>query len=178
MTDISAVLIFSLLALGGVTQTQAPNTVTRETTTVATVDRIDRSSRVLTAHSDGNVAHTLAVDPSVTAFDDLKVGDVITVRFIESVVVQVRPGAKLTELQDTTAAAQKAGDANVVQQQKRIVTIEDIDSQGLFVTYRTSDNTRAVHPVQNKELLKGLKRGDRIEVTLTLARAVSIERKR
>jgi hypothetical protein len=48
----------------------------------------------------------------------------------------------------------------------------------LFVTYRTQDNQRAVHPVQNKELLKGIRRGDRIEITLTLARAVSIEPKR
>ena len=79
------------------------NAVTREATTVATVDRIDRSSRVLTAHSDGNVGHTLYVDPSVKTFDDLEVGDVVTVRYIESVVVQVRPNAKLTEVQDTTA---------------------------------------------------------------------------
>jgi hypothetical protein len=178
LPEISAVLIFSLLALGGAAPTQAPNSVTRETTTIATVDRIERSSRVLTAHSEGNVVHTLYVDPSVKAFDDLKVGDVVTVRYTESVVVQVRPNAKLTELQDTTAAAHKAGDTSVVQQQKRIVTIEDIDSQGLFVTYRTHDNQRGVHPVLNKALLKGLHRGDRIEITLTEARAVSIERKR
>ena len=178
MPEISAVLILSLLAVGGAAQTQAPNSVTRESTTIATVDRIERSSRVLTAHSEGNVVHILYVDPSIKAFDDLKVGDVVTVRYTESVVVQVRPNAKLTELQDTTAAAHKAGDASVVQQQKRIVTIEDIDSQGLFVTYRTHDNQRGVHPVQNKALLKGLRRGDRIEITLTQARAVSIERKR
>ncbi len=48
----------------------------------------------------------------------------------------------------------------------------------MFVTYRTLDNQRGVHPVQNTELLKGLRRGDRIEITLTLARAVSIEPKR
>jgi len=102
----------------------------------------------------------------------------VTVRYIESVVVQVRPNAKLTAVQDTTAEAHKAGDANVLQQQKRIVTIEDIDSQGLFVTYRTQDNTRGVHAVQNKELLKGIRKGDRVEVTLTQSRAVSIERKR
>ena len=76
------------------------------------------------------------------------------------------------------ARSQKAGDANVVQQQKRIVTIEEIDSQGLFVTYRTHDNVRAIHTVQNKALLKGIRRGDRVEITLTQARAVSIERKR
>ena len=175
MPEIIDVLILSLFLSGG--PAQAPNAVTRETTTIATVDRIERSSRVLTAHSDGKVVHTLYVDPSVKAFDDLEVGDVVTVRYIESVVVQVRPNAKLTELQDTTAEG-KAGDANIVQQQKRIVTFEDVDAQGLFVTYRTHDNQRGVHPVQNKELLKGLRRGDRIEITLTQARAVSIERKR
>jgi hypothetical protein len=178
MPEIPDVLILSLLLLGGPAPAQAPNAVTRETTTVATVDRIERSSRVLTAHSDDKVVHTLYVDPSVKAFDDLKVGDVVTVRYTESVVVQVRPNAKLTELQDTTAAARKAGDANVVQQQKRTVIFEDVDSQGLFVTYRTHDNQRGVYPVQNKELLKGLRRGDPIEITLTQARAVSIERKR
>jgi hypothetical protein len=179
MFPTSAILILSLNWLGGAAQAPAPpNVATRETTTVATVDRVERSSRVLTAHSEGNVVHTLYVDPAVKGFDDLKKGDVVTVRYTESVVVQVRPNAKLTALQDTTAEAQKAGDMNVLQQQKRIVTIEDIDSQGLFVTYRTQDNTRGVHAVQNKELLKGIRRGDRVEVTLTQARAISIERKR
>jgi hypothetical protein len=178
MHKISPVVMLSLVLLGGPAVAQAPNAVTRETTTVATVDRIERSSRVVTAHSDDKVVHTLYVDPSVKAFDDLEVGDVVTVRYIESVVVQVRPNAKLTELQDTTAAAHKAGAADIVQQQKRIVILEDVDSQGLFVTYRTHDNQRGVHPVQNKELLRGLRRGDRIEITLTQARAVSIERKR
>src|ERR671910_227916 len=124
------------------------------------------------------MVRSCTLSPSVKTFDDLEVGDVVTVRYIESVVVQVRPNAKLTEVQDTTAVARKGGDANIVQQQKRIVTFEDVDAQGLFVTYRTHDNQRGVHPVQNKELLKGLRRGDRIEITLTQARAVSIERKR
>ena len=93
MPHISDVVILLLLLSMG--PAQAPNAVTRETTTVATVDRIERSSRVLTAHSRGQ-----------------------------------------------------------------------------------TDNQRGVHPVQNKELLEGLRRGDRIEITLTLARAVSIEPER
>ena len=178
MFRMSAILILALNWLGAAQAPAPPNVATRETTTVATVDRVERSSRVLTAHSEGNVVHTLYVDPAVKGFDDLEKGDVVTVRYTESVVVQVRPNAKLTALQDTTAEAQKAGDTNVLQQQKRIVTIEDIDSQGLFVTYRTQDNTRGVHAVQNKDLLKGIRRGDRVEVTLTQARAISIDRKR
>src|SRR5918995_1121822 len=59
MPEIIDVLILSLFLSGG--PAQAPNAVTRETTTIATVDRIERSSRVLTAHSDGKVVHTLSV---------------------------------------------------------------------------------------------------------------------
>ena len=178
MSGMSAILILSLVSLGAVPQAQAPNAVTNESTTTAKVDRIEKSSRVLTLKGDGNVVHSVYVDPSIKAFDELRVGDLVTVRYTESVIVQLRPNAKLTELQDTTEQARKAGDPNVLQQLKRIVTIENIDSQGQLVTYRTQDNQRGVRHVQNKALLEGLHRGDRIEITLTQARALSIERKR
>jgi hypothetical protein len=178
MSGMSAVLILSLVALGAVPQAQAPNAVTNESTTTAKVDRIEKSSRVLTLKGDGNAVHSVYVDPSIKAFDELRVGDLVTVRYTESVIVQLRPNAKLTELQDTTEQARKAGDPNVLQQLKRIVTIENIDSQGQLVTYRTQDNQRGVRQVQNKALLAGIKPGDRVEITLTHARALSIERAR
>ena len=111
-------------------------------------------------------------------FDTLKVGDVVTVRYTESVIVQVRPNAKPTPAQDTTQEARKAGDETVLEQQKIIVTIDNIDSQRLFVTYRTHDNQRVVHAVRDKALLDGIRTGDRVEITLTRARAVSIEPRR
>ncbi len=91
------------------------------------MDRIERSSRVVTFRGEGNVFHTVYVDPKVTAFDDLKVGDVVTVRSTESVIVQVRPGAKLAAARDTTEEARKAGDEHVVEQLNTIVTIDSID---------------------------------------------------
>ena len=178
MSAMSAVLILSLVSLVGGAQAQAPNSVNRETTTTATVDRIERSSRVVTLKGDGNVMHSVYVDPSMKGFDELRVGDVVTVRYTESVIVQLRPNAKLTELHDTTEQAKKAGDPNVLQQLKRIVTIDSIDPQGQFVTYRTQDNQRGVRQVQNKALLEGIKPGDRVEITMTHARALSIERRR
>ena len=157
---------------------QAPNVVTTETTVKATVDRIERSIRVLTLRQEGNVLLSIYVDPKVKAFDDLKVGDVVTVRSTESLIVQVRPGAKLAVARDTTEEARKAGDEHVVEQVKTIVTIDSIDSQGLFVTYRTQDDRKIMHAVIDKALLDGIRPGDRVEITLTRARAVSIERGR
>jgi len=118
------------------------------------------------------------VDPSVKTFGDLKVGDVITVRYVESVVVQVRSGAALSAPRDTTADAQKAGNGQVFDQQTAVVKVEHIDRQGLSIEYRRQDRQKVIRPVQDKRLLEGLHVGDRIEVTFTRERAVSIEKVR
>jgi hypothetical protein len=103
---------------------QAPNVVTTETTVKGKVDRIERSIRVVTLRQEGNVLQSVYVDPKVAAFDDLKVGDVVTVRYMESVIVQVRPGATLSDVRDSTEEARKAGNDQVVEQMKTTVKIE------------------------------------------------------
>ena len=167
-----------LLSQAGQPRAQAPNVVTTESTVKATVDRIERSIRVVTLRQEGNVFQSVYVDPAVKAFDDLKVGDAVTVRYVESVIVRVRPGATLSDVRDTTDEAKKAGQDQVVQQLKATVTIEEVDPQGLSVTYRTQDNRRLLRPVTDKRLLAGIRPGDRVEVTMTRERAVSIERGR
>ena len=59
---------------------------------------------------------------------------------------------------------------------KTTVTIEEVDPQGLTVTYRTKDNRKHMRAVTDKRLLAGIRPGDRVEVTMTRERAVSIER--
>ena len=175
--SILSALVITLMSHAVQAQAPAPNVVATESTITATVDRIERSSRVVTLRSAGNVFRTVYVDPSVKAFDDLKAGDVITLRFAESVVVQVRPGAALSDPRDLTAEAQKAN-TQVIQQMRAVVIVERIDPQGLSIEYRTKDGLKAIRPVNNKRLLEGLHVGDLIEVTLTRERAVSIERVR
>jgi len=171
-------LVITLMPHAVQAQAPAQNVVTTESTVTATVDRIERSSRVLTLRSAGNVLRTVYVDPSVKTFDALKTGDVITVRYVESVVVRVRPGAALSDARDLTAEAQKAGKEQVIQQARAVVTVERIDPQGHSLEYRTKDGLKIVRPVNDKRLLEGLHIGDRIEVTLTRERAVSVERVR
>jgi hypothetical protein len=173
-----SVLLVTLMSHAVQAQTTAPNVVTSESTLTATVDRIERSSRMVTLRSAGNVIQTVYVDPSVKTFDDLKAGDVITLRYMESVVVQVRPGAALSDARDLTAEAHKAGNEQVVQQLRAVVKVERIDPQGLSIEYRTKDGRKILRHVADKRLLEGLHVGDPIEVTLTRERAVSVERVR
>jgi hypothetical protein len=132
----------------------------------------------VTLRAEDNVLRTVAVDPSIRIFDELHPRDVIKVRYVESVVVQVRPDAALSDVQDTTETARKAGKEDVFQQLKAVVKIERVDPQGLSIEYRTADGRKIVRPVSDKKLLEGVREGDRVEVTLTRERAVSIERVR
>jgi hypothetical protein len=185
--SILSALVITLMSHAAQAQAPGRNAVTRESTITATVDRIERSSRVVTFRSAelGTIRRpgeegfqSVYVDPSVKAFDDLKVGDVVTVRYVESVVVQVRPGAALSNPRDVTADAQKAGNGQVLEQQTAVVKVESINPQGLSIEYRRQDGQKILRPVQDKRLLEGLHVGDRIEVTFTRERAVSIEKAR
>ena len=117
-----ATVLMLLWAAGGA-RAQAPNVVTTESTVQAKVDRIERSIRVVTLRQEGQGGSALLsvyVDPTVAGFDGLKVGDSVTVRYVESVIVQVRPGAALKDARDTTAEAKKAGDAQVTSRRRRL----------------------------------------------------------
>jgi hypothetical protein len=154
------------------------NVVTKESTVTAKVDRIERGQRLVTLHGDQNQILTVYVDPSVTTFDDLQTGDTVTVHYVESTIVELKPNATLADVRDTTAAARKAGKSNVVEQQTVVVTIENIDPQGQVVTYRNASNMKMMKVVNDPALLKGLKPGDTVKVTLTRERAIQIDRRR
>ena len=140
------------------------------------VDRVDAFTREVAYRGPDNIPGSVYVDPSVSAFDDLKPGDLVVIRYIDSVIVQVRPDAKPTGARDTTEDARKAGAQGVLQQLTMVVTIDSIDEKTLVVTYHTNDNRRVIRAVLDKRLIEGVKPGDRVEITYTRARAVSITR--
>lgn len=162
---------------------QEPRTSAREIATLAgIVDRVDRTSRALTLRVANGVKESVYVAPDVKVFDELKIGDNVTVRVVESVIVALRPDLKPTVPVDTTAAAKKesgsAGQGDVLQQLKAVVTIEIVDLRAQTVTYNSGNNLRVIRAVADPGLIQGLKPGDVIEITYTRARAIEVQRKR
>jgi len=172
-------LLLCLLVTASATA-QEPNTTTREVfLATARVDRIDRFSRAVTLRTDQGMLQTVFVPPELKVFDELQPGDAVTVRLIESVIVAVRPNAKPTVIEDTTAAARKeqADNREVQQQLKAVVTIESVDIPKQLIIYKTGDNRRVMRAVADPHLLEGLKAGDVIEVTYTRERAIELEKR-
>jgi hypothetical protein len=184
MSSIEAILTALLSVSLPITpaRAQEPRTTAQEVVAVtARVDRIDRSSRSLTLRTPEGVLHTVYVGPEVKMFDEVKLGDTLKVRIVDSVVVAVRPNATPKVVTDTTAEARKENADNrgeVQQQLKMIVTIESVDAQKQMVVYKTADNRSVMRAVSDPHLLEGLKRGDLVEVTFTRERAIELTRER
>jgi hypothetical protein len=128
---------------------QEPRTSVRQVATLAgSVDRVDRTSRTLTLRVAAGATETVYVAPEVKVFDELKTGDKVTIRVLESVIVAVRPELKPTVPVDTTAAAKKesgaTGQGDVLQQLKAVVTVESVDLQTQTVMYKGANNMRVV----------------------------------
>jgi Cu/Ag efflux protein CusF len=175
---IAIAVVAGTVAFPALAAPDQPNVTRRESVMTAKVDDIDTFSRTVTFRTPEGLLSEIHVPPEIRQFDDLRRGDIVTVRFIESVIVQVRPDAKPTTVEDTTAEARAgAGEqaADLLQQLKVTVVIDDIDRQAGIVVYRKDDNMKVARAVLDRRLLEGLKPGDRVEVTYTKSRAISVE---
>jgi hypothetical protein len=159
---------------------QEPLASVRDVAVVAgKVERLDPFARTVTLRTPEGLLHTVYAGKELKAFDQLRSGDTVMVRISESVVVAVRPNAKMTAFEDSTASAKKGPDAaraDVLQQLKAVVRIENVDTATRVITYKTADNRNVMRQVADGHLLEGLKRGDTIEITYTRERAIELTR--
>jgi hypothetical protein len=160
---------------------QEPRSVVRETAAVSgVVEDVDRVGRTVTIKPAGAIQFPIYVGPDLPIFEQLNRGDVVTIRYYDSLIVAVTPNARMEPFTVTTADAQKEldrDDAKVTQQVRMVVTVDAIDIPARLVTYHAADNRRVLRPVQNLELLEGLKVGDVVTLTYTKAHAASIEKR-
>ena len=180
-TQLSALAALSSVLLAAASAgVQEPRASARDLVTVtARIERVDVFSRSLTLKTADGIVHVVYVGPELALFRELKTGDNVLVRIVESVIVEARPGAKTTAVMDTTAAAKKTPEAaqgDVLQQLKAVVTIESVDLPTQMVVYMGGDNRRVQRQVRDPRLLDGLKAGDVIEITYTRERAIALQR--
>ena len=170
----------SVLLAAAFARAQEPRASARDVVNVtARVERLDVFSRSLTLKTVDGIVHVVSVGPELAVFSELKTGDNVLVRIVESVIVEARPGAKTTGIKDTTAAAKKAPEAaqsDVLQQLNAIVTVESVDLPTQLIVYKDGDNRRVQRQVSDPRLLAGLKAGDVIEITYTRERAIALQR--
>lgn len=180
MTRLSTAVLAALLASPLVQHAAAQTkTLQGETKTVtATVEAIDAATRVLTLKGpEGNYVDVEA-GPDVKRFNEIKVGDKITARYYENVVLRVKqPGEKSVDSDGdavTRGAGAKPG-GTVAAQRTITATITAIDPAVPSITFTGPRDWKYSSRVEDKKLLAKVKVGDKVDITWTAALLISLE---
>ncbi len=154
---------------------------TRAKTVTATVKAIDQKTRQVTLKGKDGKELTFTADERVKNLAQVKVGDLVTADYFESVAIYVsKPDgtAHGMEVSGGVVAAKPGEMPGAVagREVTLVALIESIASDKGSVTLKKADGTTVVLPVKNPENLEGVKVGDQVTITASQALAISVER--
>ena len=144
-----------------------------------TVEAIEASTRTVTLRkADGTVVSTVA-GPDVKRFAEIKVGDKVTARYYENVIVRVKqPGESevVSSTKGTTGSEQVLPGGTKAKQVTITATITAIDPNTPSITFTGPNGWKYTSKVQDTEALAKVKVGDKVDIVWTEAVLVSLER--
>jgi hypothetical protein len=158
---------------------QVSKTITGETqVATATVEAIDRSTREVTLKKPDGTYAVVTAPEEMKRFSELKVGDKVTVRYYENIVVRLKaPGEKAvdTESAGVTPGSGAKASGTAAGQRTITATITQLDPKVPSITFTGPNGWSYSSRVEDKKTLAKLKVGDRVDITWTVAALVSLE---
>jgi hypothetical protein len=154
-------------------------TVTSAVKMSARVEAIDKAQRQLTLKGPKGNVRTLTAGPDVRNFDQINVGDMVVVRYVEELTLTLKKDGKelRSNTEVTDGARSKAGEkpAGVVGRQVE-VTADVIATNAKTQTLTLKGPNRTVElKVPDPKQFKMVKVGDQIQAVYTEALALSVE---
>lgn len=144
-----------------------------------TVEAIEAQSRTVTLKKADGTFVTVVAGPEVKRFEELKVGDKITARFYENLVLRMKqPGEADVDsaAKATTPAVKDLPGATKAKQRTITATITNIDMKTPSITFTGPSGWKYTSRVLDKEALAKVKVGDKVDLTWTEAVLVSLDR--
>jgi Cu/Ag efflux protein CusF len=158
---------------------QKPVTQSAVTETSATIEAINRDTRMVTLKGKDGVYQTVYAPPEIRRFGELKVGDTVTFRYQESLVYKItKAGTRPSQSVGEPALSRGSGprpSGTISQQATATVVIKAIDPKVPSVTVETDDGTETTMKVEDRKSIAGLEVGDRVEITYTEALMISVK---
>jgi hypothetical protein len=175
-------VLATFAVLGAVLLLAAPafaqsKTITGETVTkTATIEAINHGTRELTVKGPEGTYTTFVASPEVKRFDALKVGDTITVKYYENLVVRLKlPGEKDVNTSTTGATPATSRPGGTLAEQRTITaTITMIDPKVPSITFKGPNNWTYSSRVEDKKALEKVKVGDKVDLTWTQAVLIDV----
>jgi Cu/Ag efflux protein CusF len=153
--------------------------IDKTVTTTATVTAIDMTTRHVTLKREDGKEFTIVCGPEVRNLPQVKIGDVVTCEYRESIAYEVKkpgeakPGATLTgaagRAKEGEMPAAAAGQALTL-----TATIVAIDRENKRVSLQGPSGDVVVVQVRDADKLARVNVGELVEITYTEAMAVSV----
>jgi len=178
MRTIGLFAVTGMLALAAVPASAQTKTLTGETKTVtASVEAIEKETREVTVKKSDGTYDVFYFPETVRRFDTLKVGDKITAKYYENLVLRVKaPGEKdVNSASGGTVRADGKSAATASRQRTITATIAAIDQSVPSITFTGPNGWKYSSRVEDKKALAKVKVGDRLDITWTEALILSVE---
>ena len=145
----------------------------------ATITAIDAKTRAVTLKGPQGNEKTIVAGPEVKNFAKLKVGDQVTVQYLESLVLELKKGSDAvvgrTEKAGGARAPEDDAPGGVVGRQVKVVgEVTAVDAAAQTVTVRGPKQTVDMK-IADPEQFKRVAVGDKIEATYTQAAAIDVK---
>jgi hypothetical protein len=178
MKQIAASVVAAAIFFPAVAAAQIKTLPGEAITITATVEAIERSSRLMTLKGADGTVETITVPPEVKRFDTLKVGDKITAKYYETITLRKKaPGEKDVDTLTggvTPGSGTKAG-GTAAAQRTITATITAIDPKIPSISLSGPNNWKYSSRIADRDVLKQIKVGDKLDITWTEAVLISAE---
>ena len=168
-----------LVPMAGTAMAQAKTVRSEMRTETGTVEAIDASTRAVTFKKPDGTFVTVVAGPEIKRFAEVKVGDKVTARYYENVVIRVKqPGESemLSSIKGTTGSEQVLPGGTKAKQVTITATITAIDPTTPSITFTGPSGFKYTSKVQDTEALAKVKVGDKVDIVWTEAMLLSLER--
>jgi hypothetical protein len=167
-----------VLPLAGTAMAQTKTIVGDTQVVTASIESIERSTRAVTLKKDNGEYVTITVPSDVAKFDAMKVGDKITVRYYDNVVLRLKAPGEKDKDTDTAALTGTAGakpGGTGATQRTITATITQLDPKIPSITFSGPNGWKYSSKVADKEAIKKVKVGDKVDITWTEAVLIAVE---
>jgi Cu/Ag efflux protein CusF len=174
-----ATVVFAQATQGAVSSTPTGVVREREAVMTATVVAIDLQQRIVTLKGENGEIRDLKVGEEAVNLPQVKVGDLVTVKFYESIAVEViKPGTVAGAGETSAIVRAKPGEMPGGMAARKVsvtATIMAIDKQKSTLTLKGPEGKPATVKVLDPANLEKVKVGDELMITYTEALAISVE---
>jgi len=146
----------------------------------ATVEATDPAKRTVTLKNARGEVRTITAGPEVRNFDQIKVGDSVTIEYVEGLALELKKDGKAVLGRSEVKSLERADPGKkpggmATREITAVADVVNVDAKKSTVTVKNKEGETFDLNIRDPEQLKLIKKGDQIQATYTEAVAVSLK---